>query len=246
MKSVVNERARARSLVLGAVFASAVVGFVACSGSTEHKASPHVSAGGDGSEAGGQAGASRGGSENPAAGETGVGGQATAGAGSGPGGAGAGNGGVSNGGVGAEAGAGAGGEIAQGGQAQAGAGGAAAGGEGGGGGAGGEAPFVDPVCGVNMVQVGEYSLWCGKVNMHKDSEGIWVADADCSSGCNVTGVNYCKKFYPTTTTFVAVAQLGFKDWKNGGFANGQNGACSESVDDGVGISGQAACCAPVP
>ena len=50
MKSVVNERAHARRLVIGAAFASVVVGFVACSGSTEHKASPHVSAGGDATE----------------------------------------------------------------------------------------------------------------------------------------------------------------------------------------------------
>lgn len=235
MKSVVNERARARGLVIGAVVAGAVVGFVACSGSTEHKASPHVSAGGDATEVGGQAGAHQGGSESTAAGETSVGGQAVAGAG----GASAGSGGV-----GVEAGAG--GEIAQGGQALAGAGGAAAGGEGGGGGAGGEAPVVDPVCGANMVQVGEYSLWCGKVNMHKDSEGIWLPDADCSSGCNVTGVNYCKKFYPSATSVVNVPQVGTKDWKNAGFVNGQDGACNDSAPDSAGISGQAACCAPVP
>ena len=242
MKSVVSERARARRFATGALFASVVVGFVACSGSTEHKASPHVSAGGDGSEAAGQAGAQHGGSESTAAGETSVGGQNGAGAGAGAGGASGGNGGVA-----AEAGAG--GEIAQGGQAvggaSAGAGGAAIGGEGGGGGAGGEAPFVDPVCGENMVQVGEYSLWCGKVNEHKDANGEWQPDADCSSGCNVTGVNYCKKFYPTTTAIVAVAQVGIKDWKNAGFINGQNGACNDSTPDSAGISGQAACCAPV-
>jgi hypothetical protein len=229
MKSVVNERARARRLVIGAAFASVVVGFVACSGSTEHKASPHVSAGGDASEAG----AHQGGSESTAAGETGLGGQAVAGAGVGG----------ASGGVGAEAGVG--GEIAQGGQALAGAGGATVGGEGGGGGAGGEAPFVDPVCGVNMVQVGAYSLWCGKVNEHKDANGDWQPDADCSSGCNVKGVPYCQKFYPTATAIVDVPQVDIKDWKNGGFASGQSGPCNDSAPDSVGISGQAACCAPV-
>jgi hypothetical protein len=243
MKSVVNERARARRLVVGAAFASVVVGFVACSGSTEHKASPHVSAGGDATEVGGQAGAHQGGSESTAAGETGLGGQAGAAAG------GAGAGGAS------AAGAGAGGEIAQGGQALAGAGagGDAAGGaggvgvagEGGNGGAGGEAPFVDPVCGVNLVQVGEYSLWCGKVNQHKDANGDWQTDADCTTGCNIKGVAYCQKYYPTATAVVDVPQVGIKDWKNAGFVSGQSGACNDSAPDGVGISGQAACCAPL-
>ncbi|HEX2871496.1 MAG TPA: hypothetical protein VHP33_09575 [Polyangiaceae bacterium] len=248
MKSVVNERARARRLVVGAAFASVVVGFVACSGSTERKASPHVAAGGDATEVGGQAGAHQGGSESTAAGQTGLGGQAGAGAG------GAGEGGVSAGGAGA---GGAGGEIAQGGQAVAGAGAGAGGdaaggvggvgaaGEGGNGGAGGEAPFVDPVCGVNMVQVGAYSLWCGKVNQHKDANGAWQTDADCSSGCNIKELTYCKKYYPTATKFVDVPQVDIKDWKNAGFVSGQSGECNDSAPDSVGISGQAACCAPL-
>lgn len=104
---------------------------------------------------------------------------------------------------------------------------------------------MDPVCGVNMVQVGEYSLWCGKVNQHKDANGDWQTDADCSSGCNIKELTYCKKYYPTATKFVAVAQVGIKDWKNAGFVSGQSGECNDSVGDGVGISGQAACCAPV-
>lgn len=235
MKSVVNGRARAHGFLIGAACASVVVGFVACSGSTEHKASPHVSAGGDASEVGGQAGAHQGGGESTAAGDTGLGGQAAAGAsGAGPAG-------------------GAGGELAQGGQAVAGAagesaggvGGVGVGGEGGNGGAGGEPPFVDPVCGENMIQVGEYSLWCGKVNEHKDANGDWQPDADCSSGCNISGVTYCKKFYPTATAIVAVPQVDIKDWKNGGFASGQSGPCNDSAPDSVGISGQAACCAPL-
>lgn len=125
-------------------------------------------------------------------------------------------------------------------------GGAAGEAAGGSGGAGGEAPFVDPVCGVNMLKVGEYSLWCGKVNEHTDANGDWQPDADCSSGCNVTGVNYCKKFYPSATAIVAVEQVGIKDWKNAGFISGQSGACNDSAPDSAGISGQAACCAPIP
>lgn len=237
MKSVDN--GRARRLLIGAACASVVIGFVACSGSTEHKATPHDSYGGEPSDVGGQAGANQGGSESTQAGEAGVAGQAGAIAG-GAGGAG---------GVSGTAGeAGVGGEVAIGGQSLGGAAGEAAGGAGGAagnGGAGGEAPFVDPVCGVNMVQVGQYSLWCGKVNEHTDAQGAWLPDADCSSGCNITGVAYCQKFYPTATAFVAVPQVDIKDWKNAGFVSGQSGACNDSAPDAAGISGQAACCAPV-
>jgi hypothetical protein len=151
------------------------------------------------------------------------------------------------------------GELAAAGQATGGAGGVGGaadaggaggadspGGAGGAGGAGGESGVIDPVCGLNMVQVGAYSLWCGKVNEHLDAEGLWQPDADCTSGCNITGVSYCQKFYPNATAVVAVPQLDTKDWKNAGFISGQAGACNDSAPDGPGISGQAACCAPIP
>jgi hypothetical protein len=67
----------------------------------------------------------------------------------------------------------------------------------------------------------------------------------CSSGCNIKGVGYCQKFYPTATAIVDVPQVDIKDWKNAGFASGQSGPCNDSAPDGVGISGQAACWAPV-
>ena len=91
-----------------------------------------------------------------------------------------------------------------------------------------------------MAQVGAYSLWCGKVNMHLTAPGVWTHDADCSSGCNVTGVNYCKKFYPNATAVATLDQTAsvVKDWKNAG--------CADSTPDGKGISGEAACCAPLP
>ena len=57
MKSVVNERARTRGLVIGAVFAGAVVGVVGCRGSTDHKSSPHRYAGRPPTPVGGPPGA---------------------------------------------------------------------------------------------------------------------------------------------------------------------------------------------
>src|SRR3954470_10469524 len=47
MKSVDNGRQRARRFLIGAACTSVIIGFVACSSSTEHKASPHYTAGGD-------------------------------------------------------------------------------------------------------------------------------------------------------------------------------------------------------
>ena len=60
-------------------------------------------------------------------------------------------------------------------------------------------------CGAGTV-VGEYSEWCGKVDVHNGG-GIsttWAADSDCQSGCNQPGVTYCQKFFPTATSFVEI------------------------------------------
>jgi hypothetical protein len=118
--------------------------------------------------------------------------------------------------------------------------GGATGGAAGGGGEGGAGGVIDPICGLNMTQVGAYSLWCGKVNMHLTAQGAWTHDTDCTSGCNVAGVGYCQKFYPNATAVMQVDQIasGTKDWKNAG--------CADSAPDGPGIGGEYACCAPLP
>jgi hypothetical protein len=243
MKSVDNGRPRARRFLIGAACTSVIIGFVACSSSTEHKASPHDTAGGDaagGSEHAGAPATHQGGGDAQAGESSGGQGMAAAGTGG------------ESGGTGGASEAGSGGALVSAGQSMGGAAGEAAGGAGGGaggaggaGGEGGEPGVIDPICGLNMVKVGEYSLWCGKVNEHLDAQGVWQPDADCSSGCNVTGVSYCQKFYPTATAIATVPQLGIKDWKNAGFVSGQSGACNDSAPDSVGISGQAACCAPI-
>jgi len=239
MSRVKSERPSARGWLAGAAALGLVLGFVACGGSDEHRAAPrHEAAAGDASA--GTPGNDSGGSSA----------QQVGGA---PGSSGAsGDGSTDN--V-AGAGQGGGGDAAAAGQSAGGAGtdSPSTGGAGGEatGGAGGEPstqPVVDPVCGANSVQVGAYSLWCGKVNEHFDAELGWIPDPDCNSGCNVTGVSYCQKFYPTADAIVQLDQTKsvWKDWKNGGFANGDGGACQESVDNGVGISGEYACCAPIP
>jgi len=221
MKSVNVERARTRGSLVSAVCISVVLGFIACGGSAKKTTPPKGVGGGENSA--GAAGAAEAGEHS--GGASAEGGAENAGASSE-----AGAGGEPNGQ------SGAGGDSShEGGASGAGTGESGASGEGG---SGGKPDVVDPVCGVNLAQVGAYSLWCGKVNMHQGAEGIWLPDADCSSGCNVTGVNYCKKFYPTTTAVVTVAQTVTKDWKNAG--------CAESTPDGPGVSGEAACCAPLP
>ena len=238
MKSSNVGRVQARRFWLGAACSSAILGFVACSGSSEH-----VSPRGDCPYSGNAAGEASAG-QNSGSSQAGKGGQGTTVP---PGAAGAGGAPDNGTSVGGDTGqAASGGETAAAGQASGGdtssnVGGQPAGGEASGG-AGGEGPVipVDPICGANMAQVGAYSLWCGKVNMHKTAQGAWVHDADCSSGCNVYGVDYCKKFYPSATTIVAVDQTAsvVKDWKNAG--------CADSTPDGNGISGEAVCCAPLP
>lgn len=237
MNSLLVSQVRARRFWAGAACAGAIWGFVACSGSAEHD-----SARSDGNYSGSAAGEPAAGQGN-ATSQAGMAGQGTSVA---PGAGGAG-GTPTNLDLGGEGGwAGIGGETPVGGQASGGdtsnhVGGQAAGGETSGG-AGGEGPVipVDAICGANMAQVGAYSLWCGKVNMHKNAQGAWVHDADCTSGCNIYGVDYCKKFYPNATSVVAVDQTAsvVKDWKNAG--------CAESTPDGKGISGEAVCCAPLP
>jgi hypothetical protein len=224
------------------------LGFVACSGSSEHVAPRKDSPAGGGEASAGQgnAGPRPQGGDSSTATPVGDGGSGILLGDGGSGATEAGRGGDSSS-------PGSGGQTALGGQAAGGerstsAGGQAMGGEAsnvgggaGGGGAGGEtsAPPIDPICGPNMAQVGAYSLWCGKVNMHKNAQGDWTHDADCSSGCNIKGVGYCQKFYPNTTTVVAVDQTAsvVKDWKNAG--------CDDSYPDGKGISGEAVCCAPL-
>lgn len=122
------------------------------------------------------------------------------------------------------------------------AGGASEAGAGGQGGDGTNEPVVDPVCGLGRAQVGAVSEWCGKVNVHLVGTS-WVTDTDCTSGCrndDAERLAYCKKFYPTSASIVKVNQVasGTKDWKNAG--------CNDSFPDGPGISGEFACCAPVP
>jgi hypothetical protein len=94
----------------------------------------------------------------------------------------------------------------------------------------------DP-CGPEEMIVGEYATWCGKVNVHRDWDGDWVGDDDCSSGCNINGAPYCQAFWPEATRAQGVpVSPEEKPFETGG---------CRAVTPGPG-TGQAACCAPNP
>jgi len=61
------------------------------------------------------------------------------------------------------------------------------------------------VCKEGLELVGEFAIWCGKVNVHTNPlTGVWEVDGDCKSGCNDKGLNYCKKFYPSASQVVKI------------------------------------------
>ena len=43
------------------------------------------------------------------------------------------------------------------------------------------------------------SYWYGKVNQHND-QGVWKTDSDGTSGADIDMLQYCKKFWATTTS----------------------------------------------
>ncbi|QRN94517.1 C-type lectin domain-containing protein [Archangium violaceum] len=73
--------------------------------------------------------------------------------------------------------------------------------------------------------LGRFARYCGKVNNRQSPGGIWAPDPDCSSGCNIGGISYCKKFWPGSTGIrqVSVSSKPNNVWANAG--------CAPVVDD---------------
>ena len=97
------------------------------------------------------------------------------------------------------------------------------------------APAASCPAGTDLV--GQYATWCGKVNVHTQGSS-WVPDSDCSSGCNINTVNYCKRFWPGATV-QQVLPAPSSDTKPF-----QTAGCNRSYP-AVGQA-QYACCAPPP
>ncbi len=128
-----------------------------------------------------------------------------------------------------------GGAGASGADASAGAGGGA--GASGSAGTGPDYPATNACGTVGEVVVGQFARHCGTVNVHTTASG-WAVDDDCTSGCNVGGLSYCTKFYPSTDRVVGVpVSSDPKPFTAGG---GTAPACGGSFP-GVGQS-QFACC----
>jgi hypothetical protein len=53
-------------------------------------------------------------------------------------------------------------------------------------------------------ELGRISYWFGKVNTHKAPGGSWTWDTDCTSGANIDPLQYCRKYWPNTTSVTPV------------------------------------------
>lgn len=62
--------------------------------------------------------------------------------------------------------------------------------------------------------------WWGKVNQHIDANGNWGTDPDGVSGANLDKLNYCKKWFPNTTSVQDYKSETTNTWRNAGNADG--------------------------
>lgn len=53
-------------------------------------------------------------------------------------------------------------------------------------------------------EIGRISYWFGKVNTHMAPGGSWTWDTDCTSGANIDPLQYCRKYWPSTTSVTSV------------------------------------------
>lgn len=56
-----------------------------------------------------------------------------------------------------------------------------------------------------MIVTGRISYWPGKVNLHLRPGSSWQADPDCVSASGIDALEYCKKFFPSTTSVQSVS-----------------------------------------
>ena len=88
--------------------------------------------------------------------------------------------------------------------------------------------------------VGRYAEWSGKVNVHAAVGGLWAVDDNCSSGFGQNRLNYCRKFWPeTSSTLRFDANTGGKTAELRPFMNAHCRVLAASVG-----TNQYTCCAP--
>jgi hypothetical protein len=75
-------------------------------------------------------------------------------------------------------------------------------------------------CRDDSSELGRISTWRGQVNLHKSTGGTWITDPDCTTGANVFDLNYCRKFWPgsTSVTKVPVSLKPANVWRSRGCA----------------------------
>gem|GEM_PF-2899176 len=76
---------------------------------------------------------------------------------------------------------------------------------------------------INTISTGDTNsrimYWPGKVNQHIDSNGAWQTDIDGTSGAQINQLNYCKKFWPDTTSVEAYKNETISTWHDAGNRN---------------------------
>jgi hypothetical protein len=77
--------------------------------------------------------------------------------------------------------------------------------------------------------LGRFARYCGKVNSHTSPDGTWTWDQDCSSGCNVGGLAYCQKFWPSATI---IQQVNVSSKPNNVWANAYCEPVNDDYDGG--------------
>jgi len=99
---------------------------------------------------------------------------------------------------------------------------------------------ANPAC----MEVGRFARYCGKVNIHVCSPGVWVPDPNCSSGCThadtaTERLAYCQRFYPETQSVISTALTAkpIDVFKNGGCKQ-----ITDGTNDSDGMD-EFACCA---
>lgn len=106
----------------------------------------------------------------------------------------------------------------------------------------GEVEFFDPgfnylryfaTTSVSPDDTPRINYWWGKVNQHVSGTS-WVTDPDGVSGANLNKLEYCKKWYPGTSSVIDYRYETILDWKERGNVNSHAGTfmSMECVQDG--------------
>ncbi|MBN1896627.1 MAG: hypothetical protein JW789_02760 [Candidatus Aenigmarchaeota archaeon] len=73
------------------------------------------------------------------------------------------------------------------------------------------------------------AYWSGKVNQHTEN-GVWMTDYDGLSSTVIDNLTYCRKWYPSTTSFRAYDMETITTWRNAGNRDGPFTSTKQSYE----------------